>query len=148
MFKKTTIFFSLLLGIVFLSNSVTAAELSQTKPYSKSFSTVNKMFVPFSSVEKKPINKPVIILACERSYEASTGGVIDSHFPMYLYRHAILDGKLTCEYEGYPPGDEQSHNDTKYIPTPEGTTCSAIPDFKFSCENKQADTCPTSCKRK
>ena len=152
MLKKTTILFSLLLGVVFLSDTVVAVEASQVKPYMKSFSTSNNAYVPFGSVEKKTIHKPVIILECEKSYKVHTGEVNilggDNSYIMYIYRHAILNGKLTCEYEGYPPGNDQSELATKHLLTPDGTTCKTIPDFKFSCENQQANTCASTCRRK
>jgi len=152
MFQKTIIIFSLLLGMFLLSNTLSAAESSQSKPYMNSIQTANKTYVPFGSMKIKTINKPAIIVACEKSYTASTGennipsGVPD--YQMNVYRHTILDGKLTCEYEGYAPGEKQAKYTTKNLPTPEGTTCSTISDFKFSCEDKKDDTCPTTCKRK
>lgn len=152
MFQKTIIIFSLLSGIFLLSNTLSASELSQVKPYMNSIQTANKTYVPFGSVKIKTINKPTIIVACERSYTATTSKInMPSGVPGYkmnVYRHTILDGKLSCEYEGYPPGEKQARYATKYLPTPEGTTCSTISDFKFSCENKKDDTCPTTCKRK
>ena len=153
MLKKTTIIFSLLLGILFLSNIINAAESSQIKPYMNSIETANKTYVPFGSMQKKtPISKPATIVACEKSYTATTGEINISDgapgYKMNVYRHSILDGKLRCEYKGYSQGDKQAQYATKYLPTPEGTICSAIPDFKFSCEIKHADTCPTTCKRK
>ncbi len=152
MFKKTTIIFSLLLGILFLSNTINATETSPVKPYMNSIQTADKAYVPFSSMKiKTPISKPATIVACEKSYTIPTEETnipsSASSFQMNVYRHAILNGKLKCEYKSYPPGDEQAQYATKYLATPEGTTCSAIPDFKFSCEITHADTCPTTCKR-
>lgn len=147
MFQKTLIIFSLLLGLFFLPSTLSAAESSQTKPYMNSIQTANKTYVPFGSMKiKTPIRKPAIIVTCEKSYTAITSGV--PSYQMNVYHHAIRDGKLTCEYKGYPPVEEQAQYATRHLPTPEGTICSTISDFKFSCENKIDDTCPTTCKRK